>query len=317
MRLALIVPRRPGRTSGNSVTAARWARRLTELGHEVDVVDGGPPPGDADVLVALHARRSAAAVRAWGTDRPVVVALTGTDLYADLPGDPDARASVEAADALVVLQRLAVDRLAGWDTRWADKARVIHQSVDGPIVPRDPDPTHFGVAVLAHLRDVKDPLLAAVAARALPATSRVRVDHAGAAHDARWAARARSEARRNPRYRWHGELDPPESRRLLARCRVLACTSRLEGGANVVTEAIAHGVPVVGTRIDGNVGILGADHPGLVEVGDAAGLAALFGRMERDGGFYRELEARSRELRHLTDPARERRGWADLLATLR
>jgi putative glycosyltransferase (TIGR04348 family) len=330
VRITIVTPRRPGASSGNDVTAARWRRRFEELGHTVEIIALTADEGDGfvvrdldlgtdpDLIVVIHARRCAAAVatsQATAPDRPVVVALAGTDLYGDLPEDADARAAIDTADHLVVLQAAAIERLAGFDPALAAKAHVVHQSVDGPIPPRR-EPEGFVVAVLAHLRDVKDPLLAARAAARLPAASRVRVVHAGAAHDDSWEAAARREERDNPRYRWLGELPREEARELLAGATVLACTSLLEGGANVVTEAIALGVPVVGTAIDGNRGLLGADYPGLVAVGDDEALSGLLGRLETDSGALAELQARVDALEGITAPAHERDAWLSVLSSL-
>ncbi len=323
MRISIISPRRPGASSGNDVTAARWARRFEELGHGVEIVPLTADQGegfvareldlgaDRDLAVVIHARRCAAAVatsRAQAPDRPVVVALAGTDLYADLPDDVDARAAIDEADRLVVLQADAIERLAGFDPALAAKAHVVHQSVDGP-TPERRVPDGFVVVVLAHLRDVKDPLLAARAAARLPESSTVRVVHAGAAHDDGWATAARREESDNPRYRWLGEITAAEARAWLAGATVLACTSRLEGGANVVTEAIAAGVPVVGTAIDGNRGLLGADYPALVPVGDDAALARLLARLETEPGALADLQRRIDALVDITEPAHERAGW--------
>ncbi len=328
MNVAVASPVRPGATSGNDVTAARWVRRLTELGHEVTDVPFDTAVDDAatvvagraneaDVVVALHARRCAPIVEAaleLRPDRPVVVGLAGTDLYRDLPDDADALGTITTADRLVVLQAAAVGRLAEWSPALAAKTHVVHQSVDPPLPSRPLNrPTAFTVVVLAHLREVKDPLLAARATRLLPESSTVRIDHAGMVHDELWAARARREADENPRYHWHRELRRPDALGLLARADVLACTSRLEGGANVVTEAIALGVPVVGTRIDGNTGLVGDDYPALVPVGDAQALAELFLELESDAAVYADLEARVADRRHLTEPANERAEWAAVL----
>ena len=122
--------------------------------------------------------------------------------------------------------------------------------------------------------------------------------------------------RRNDRYRWHGPLDRDGARRLLATADVLACTSKLEGGANVVSEAIAHGVAVVGTDIGGNRGLLGNDHPGLVDVGDHQTLAKLFERLDADRSALDELTQRSVERRWMIDPAHERRQLSAVLDQL-
>jgi putative glycosyltransferase (TIGR04348 family) len=330
VRISIVTPRRPGASSGNDVTSARWARRFAELGHRVEVIALTAQEGerfvvrdldlgrDPDIVVVIHARRCAAAVatsRALAPERPVVVALAGTDLYSDLPDDADARAAIDAADRLVVLQDAALNRLAGFDPSLAAKAHVVHQSVDARTpVRREPD--DFIVVVLAHLRDVKDPLLAAHAVARLPESSTVRVVHAGAAHDDAWAASARREDRDNPRYLWVGEISGAEAGELLAGATVLACTSLLEGGANVVTEAIAAGVPVVGTAIDGNRGLLGDDYPGLVPVGDDEALADLFGRLETEPGALAELQSRVDDLAQITEPAHERDAWRAVLAAL-
>lgn len=300
--------------SGNRVTALRWAKRLRELGFRVDVVeqwDGSP----CEVLIALHALRSHPSIARHAEshpDRLRVVALTGTDIYAD-PIAPEALSSIEMAGRVVVLQPEALSRLPAAALA---KARVIRQSATAPVTKhRISGLGALEVVVLAHLRPVKDPLLAADAVAALPASSAVRVVHLGSAPDAAWRDRAeRAMATSGGRWLWLGEKSRLETLRILAGADVCALTSVNEGGANVVTEAIACGVPVLSTRIDGSVGILGADHPGYFATGDAAALADLLGRCERDAGFLQALRARSLELRPIVEPARERDAWRELVA---
>lgn len=319
MRIEIVTPAPPGSHHGNRVTAQRWAEVLTDLGHRTAVTTewSGEP---VDTLIALHALRSAAAVRAFTAahpDRPVVVALTGTDLYRDLAGSAKAQQTIESADALVVLQGLAGNAVPA---SLRDRAHVIHQSVVVSPAPDDaaPDdvPDGFEVLLLAHLRAVKDPFLVAEATRLLPGGSRVRVTHLGAALDPGTGERARTEAAANPRYRWLGDVPREQALHRLVTSRLLVLTSRLEGGANAVSEALAASVPVLSTRVDGSVGLLGDDYPGYVEVGDAAGLARLLERAEADPAFLAALTARVRARRGLVDPQRERRGWAELLAGL-
>jgi putative glycosyltransferase (TIGR04348 family) len=279
----------------------------------------------ADLLIALHASKSARSVerfRAGHPDRPVVLALTGTDLYPDLATCGVERTVLEMADRFVVLQPLAVDQLP---PHLRSRARVIYQSVTlPPGAPASGEPQRLGsrsgtfdAVVLAHLRPVKDPLLAAAAARLLPEDSPVRVRHAGAVIDRDLGHAAERESRVNPRYEWLGEIPRPAALRLLAAGRLLLLTSRHEGGANAVSEALAVGVPVLGTRIPGTTGLLGAGYPGYFPVGDAAALAGLLERAARDdGGLYTDLRRRCARLRPLTDPARERDAWRRLIAEL-
>lgn len=323
MRVLVVSPKPRGSRTGNDVTSRRWSDHLRALGHEAAVRNRYPPEGRApfggaepEMLVALHARRSAGSVSRWRekrSGRPLVVALTGTDLYRDLEASPDARDSVRAADRLIVLQGKALERLS---PAAREKAHVIHQSVEPP----DPlPPTRedvFEVSLLCHMRPVKDPLRAAEAARLLPEASRIEIVHAGRALHDDLGARARREERENPRYRWVGELSRGDALRLLARSRLMVLTSRLEGGANVVTEALACGTPVITSRIDGSMGLLGERYPGQFPVGDTEALARMLRRAETDAAFYDSLRAACGERAELADPARERAGWADLLGAL-
>jgi glycosyltransferase involved in cell wall biosynthesis len=114
-----------------------------------------------------------------------------------------------------------------------------------------------------------------------------------------------------------GDLSREQALRLLAGSHLLAVTSLLEGGANVVSEAIAAAVPVLSTRIPGSVGILGQDYPGYFPAGDTQALARLLQQAETDPAFYADLKRRTRDLKPLVDPQRERASWRALLAGLR
>jgi putative glycosyltransferase (TIGR04348 family) len=318
LRILLVCPAAPGSLSGNRVTAIRWTRILRSLGHRVRIAsdyDDAP----TDLLVALHARWSAKATRAFRRThptRPLVLALTGTDLYHDMKQRRAARValSLTLADRLIVLQPRAVSALP---PRLRSRARVIYQSAESPRRRPRPSGRHFDVCVLSHLRPVKDPLRPAIAARALPADSRIRIVHAGRALSRAMAARARAEAARNPRYRWLGELSRGRARRLLARSRLLVLPSRLEGGANVIGEAAVCGVPVLATRVDGSVGLLGRRYPGFFPVDDTVALRRLLRRAETEQRFLIRLERAVRQRASAFRPANERRAWRRLLTELR
>jgi glycosyltransferase involved in cell wall biosynthesis len=320
VRIAIASPFRPAEHSGNDVTAKRWALRCRNLGHDVDVV-GYIEDTDVDeaqeqvlrgvdMLIVLHARRGVTVGRWWRTHRPddpLVVGLAGTDLYMDMPDHAGAMDLVAAADHVIVLQEAAVDRVIDLVPSVSDRVTVVHQSVDIELPERQPPHDEFVVVVLAHLREVKDPLMAARAVRELPDESRIVVRHGGAAHDSTWSARASEEHTTNHRYQWLGGLERPEALSLLASASVLACTSLFEGGANVVTEALAMGIPVVGTRIDGNTGLLGADYPGLVEVADDLGLRDLLLRLEASDSALELLTRLVAGRKHVTEAAGESR----------
>src|SRR5262245_4977693 len=317
MNIAIITPAPPGSRKGNRVTALRWRRLLQQLGHRVIIrqeYDGER----CDLLIALHARRSFAAVERFQRaypDRPVIVALTGTDLYEEIHTDPTAQRALDVAWRLIVLQPLGIRELP---KALRSKARVIYQSAESPARWKGaPRKDRFEVCVLGHLRPVKDPFRTAQAARLLPASSRIHVVHLGAALSPEMGQQARAEIAANPRYRWLGDLPRAKALRILARSRLLVQTSLLEGGANTLSEAIVLSVPVMSSRIPDSVGLFGADYPGEFPVGDTRALAALLHRAETDRRFYQALSLWCRRLRPLFAPRRELASWRQLLRELR
>ncbi len=317
MHILVITHALSGPWTGNRTTAARWVSLLTELGHQVDLAESYD--GQAtDLMVALHARRSHPSILRYRQERPkaaLVVALTGTDVYRDIDSDEDARASVDAATRLVVLQPMAIDRLPA---HVRHRARTIYQSIGECLPQLQKSPTaredeFFDVCVLAHLREVKDPFRPAEAVRLLPPSSRIRILHAGAALSEAMGQRAERESRENPRYRWLGELPPDEARALIANSRALILCSVLEGGANVVTEAIAARTPVICSRVAGSMGLLGAHYGGFFEVGDTEEAARLLGRLENDADYFATLTEHVAGLQPMVSREREREAWRRLL----
>jgi putative glycosyltransferase (TIGR04348 family) len=316
LKIRIVQPGLQQLTTGNSVTARRWAAILRGLGHRVSA--GSEWTGQpCDLLVALHARKSHASItrfREAHPGKPLVVALTGTDLYRDVRSSKPAQASLACASRLVVLQPCGV---AALPAKYRRKTGVIRQSARCPGGSPAARGDLFEVCVLSHLRRVKDPFRTARAARLLPASSRIRILHAGEALEPGMAAKARAHERASARYRWLDALPRAQALRLLGRSRLLVLTSRIEGGANVVAEALACGVPIISSRIDGILGTLGRDYPGYFRVGDTRGLAKLLRRFETDAVFHRALARHCRRLMPLVDPARERRSWKALLNGLR
>ena len=293
----------------------RWRRILRELGHEVrvaDAYDGSP----TDLMIALHAWRSAESIhrfRALYPDRPLIVALSGTDIYEYIARDPaPVLHSLACADRLLALQDLVRRRVP---MRFRSKLRVLHQSAP-PLSPGRKSMRSFDVAVIGHLRPVKDPMRAALAARRLPASSRMRIVHYGAAENPRWAAAAKAEMARNPRYVWRSDRPRAEVRRLLGRARVMVLSSRSEGGANVISEAVAAKVPILASRIDGSVGLLGRDYPGYFPIGDTVALARLLHRVESDPPYLSRLQRAIARRALLFRPAREKAAWKKLIREL-
>lgn len=302
MRIALVTPAGPGTRNGNRHTALRWAAFLRNAGHRVDISMQWPGTA-ADVMLALHARRSHQSIRAFPRDKPLVLALTGTDVYRDIHESAQARESLARADRLIVLQPKAADELA---RPLREKVHVVVQS-SATRLGHEPVKGHFRVCVIGHLRAEKDPLriVAALPYIDLP----IEVIHLGAALD-----RQLIPETDDARYRWLGSVPHARALKWLASSHVMVISSRMEGGANVVCEALRIGVPVIASRISGNIGLLGASYPAYFPVEADRALARLVARAASDAGFYRRLKAHVRKLRRSVAPQAEARA---LLAAMR
>ncbi len=315
MHIILITPAPAQSLAGNRATAVRWAHILRSLGHRVDIVTEYAGQ-DADLMIALHAWRSADAVQQFAESyphRPIIVAITGTDAYRFIHSHPETTLqSIRLADHLVGLHDLISNTLPE-DQR--HKMHVIYQSAQ-PISTRRPYSRYFHVAVLGHLREEKDPLRPALAARKLPASSRIQVHQYGKAHTPDWAAAAIAEMQSNSRYTWHGELAHHQIRKVYQRTNLLVLPSRMEGGANVISEAVVARVPVIASNIDGSVGLLGNDYPGYYPVEDETALAERLGRAEQDPVFYQALQQACVARQSLFTSAIETSRWSELLSKL-
>jgi putative glycosyltransferase (TIGR04348 family) len=304
MRIALVTPAGPGTRNGNRHTALRWAAFLRDAGHRVSVALEWAGE-DCDAMLALHARRSHASLKKFPRDKPLVLALTGTDVYRDIHESAEARQSLELADRLIVLQPKAAEEL---QARLRRKVGVVVQSASTRLRHR-PVKGKFRVCVIGHLRAEKDPLRMLRALRFLSAEMPVEVIHLGAALDP--ALMPNTE---DPRYRWLGSVPHARALRWLASSHVMVISSRMEGGANVVCEALRIGVPVLASRISGNVGLLGSRYAGYFPVENERTLARLVTRAMTEPGYYRRLKAQVAALRNKVAPEVEARA---LLAVMR
>jgi putative glycosyltransferase (TIGR04348 family) len=260
--------------------------------------------GGEDVLIALHARKSYASIEKFRAARPgapLIVVLTGTDLYRDIRTDPDARRALDLASRLVVLQERGLRELA---RRHHHKTRIIYQSADVRL-RHAPPVRRFRVAVIGHLRMEKDPFRAALALARLPERRDVEVVHFGAALTPDMRKAAERWMKREPRYRWLGSKPHGETMHWLARSHMLVVSSVMEGGANVICEAARIGVPVLASRVSGNIGMLGSDYDGYFALSDDKALARLLERAARDSKYYRVLKRAVLARRQLFAPSAE------------
>ena len=299
--------------NGNWQTARRWARMLRPA-YRVRLTAQWAA-GDEALMIALHARRSAASIVAWRAthpQRPLLLALTGTDLYRDIDTDPGAQHSLAMADMLVVLNELGAQRLP---VGLRPKCRVLLQSARARrTLPKTPH--HLRAVMVGHLRDEKDPRTYFEAARLLAHRTDILFDHVGAALVPALGAQASALAAAQANYRWLGALPHAAARRRIQAAHVLVHPSRMEGGAHVVIEAIRSGTPVLASRIAGNTGLLGADYAGLFEAGDAPTLASLLERARDDPDMLPGLQRQIAQRSPLFDPEAESATLHRLVAEL-
>jgi putative glycosyltransferase (TIGR04348 family) len=311
-RISIVTPARPGTRNGNRHTAGRWAGFLREAGHRVAVRNqwAGEP---CDLLLALHADRSHASVagfRKQNPDKPLVVTLTGTDLYRDLPRSRKARDSLRMADRLIVLQE---DALRLLDSSSRKKARIVYQSAR-PSFKHAPPKTPFRVAVIGHLREEKDPFRAALALAHL--MQDMEVVQIGDALAPEFKLKATELMGRDRRYRWLGGRTHTQALAWIARSHLLVVSSVMEGGANVISEAARIGTPVLASRMSGNVGMLGRNYPGYFPLFDQRTLAQLLLEASKRQVFYRKLKNALRSRRPLFAPSAERRALRGVIQEL-
>ena len=315
MKILIQTPAAKGSRKGNRITARRWAKIFRELKHQVDIkskVQSNEKYQQYDILIALHAVKSAKVIKAFAAENPdakIFLALSGTDIY-EPAHSKIVRASMAIADRVIVLNEDLVSRLPKTQQHKTD---VILQSALPPSSRSPALKRNFEVVVAGHLRPVKDPFLAADATNHLPVTSKILVTHIGKSLSSRMKTTALELTRSNARYRWIGERSHGQSKRLIARARLLVVTSKIEGGSAVISEALVAGTPLLATRISGNVGLLGNKYPGLFRVGDGRQLSRLMDKAESDAVFYRRLASECRKLASKFSYAKEKAIWKRLL----
>ena len=313
VKAVLVSPATAQANNGNWHTAYRWAQFLSDhcdiallpqwpAGSEKDPATDPNPP---QLMLALHARRSASSIHTWARacpNKPLIVVLTGTDLYRDIVHDAAAQRSLDMATHLVVLQDAG---LASLPEAWRRKARVIYQSAPR-LKPAVKSTRTFRALMVGHLRDEKDPLTFMRAA-CHDFSAGVGFDQIGMPLDAALGEAAQATAARTPRYRWLGELPRAVTRQHIKRAHALVSCSHMEGGAHVILEAVQSGTPVLASRIDGNIGMLGEDYAGYFELGNDAELAALVQRCASHRDFLAHLQKQCQQRAPLFEPPEEKR----------
>jgi len=324
VKIAIATPAPRASRVGNRVTAERWRSLLKVLDHDVSLVDVSLADEticpDADLLIALHARKCFPVVRQFKdrfTHRPAIVALAGTDLSEDLTSlGPRREQALEALSLAQIIVGLHPLVRAELPREFHDRLEIILQSARSLAHPPPKIRRFLSMVVVGHLRPIKDPFLPARAGRTLPARSRIRIDHYGAALCSKMLEAARSSMESDRRYSWRGEKPRGVVRQAIARAHALIHPSLAEGGANTVGESLVLGTPVLASAIPGNSSLLGNDYPGLFATGDRVALSRLLQRFEGDSSYRDELQRRCSELALRHQPEAELDRWRSVLSQL-
>jgi putative glycosyltransferase (TIGR04348 family) len=240
------------------------------------------------------------------------VVLTGTDLYRDIKQDPQAQQSLGWAHRLIVLQPAG---LAELPTKFQNKTRVLFQSTTTRQTLLKTN-RHVRAVMVGHLRSEKSPQTFFEAATLLAERRDIELRHIGGEHDQVLAQQAHDTAAKHPNYQFLGARSHEQTRRYIQRSHVLVHPSVMEGGAHVIMEAICSGVPVLASRIAGNIGMLGEDYAGFFTTGDAHELAKLLIRFREDASFAAQLQMQCGQRAYLFEAARERSGLITIVQDL-
>ena len=313
-RVIIVSPALASANNGNWQTAKRYANMLATT-CTVRIVKEWDGARTDDVLIALHARRSYSSIAAWFAQRGsegLCVVLTGTDLYRDIKQDPQAQQSLAWARSLIVLQPAGLAELS---TKFQDKTRVLFQSTTSRQTLLKTS-RHVRAVMVGHLRSEKSPQTFFDAAALLAKRGDIELRHIGGEHDQGLAQQAHDTAAQYPNYQFLGARSHEQTRRYIQRSHVLVHASVMEGGAHVIMEAVCSGVPVLASRIAGNIGMLGGDYAGFFTTGDARELARLLVRFREDSSFAAQLQRQCVQRANLFEAARERSGLITIVENL-
>jgi putative glycosyltransferase (TIGR04348 family) len=313
-RVVIVSPALASANNGNWQTAKRYASMLATT-CTVRIVKEWEGVQSDELMIALHARRSYSSIAAWHAERGyegLCVVLTGTDLYRDIQQDPQAQQSLMWAKVLIVLQAAGVAELPA---SLREKAQVLFQSTSTrqTLVKTN---RRVRAVMVGHLRAEKSPQTFFEAAVLLAERNDIELRHIGGEQDQTLAQQAHDTAAQYPNYQFLGARSHEQTRRYIQRSHVLVHASVMEGGAHVIMEAICSGVPVLASRIAGNIGMLGEDYAGFFTVGDARELARLLVRFREDPSFAAQLQMQCAQRAYLFEAARESSGLITIVENL-
>jgi glycosyltransferase involved in cell wall biosynthesis len=318
-RFAFAVPGDLATPTGGYAYDRRMIAELGDLGWQIDLLDlgeGFPWPDETTRATARTRLLSTPAGRcivvdglALGVLPEAASQLAGRNPLLALVHHPlalESGLSLKQADALRASERAALAAVRGVIVTSAAIARLVTSEYGVPAEritvarpgsdPARPAPgSRDGVVRLLSVgavvpRKGYDVLIAAMATltdlswRLTIAGDRTRDRNAAAQLDADIARHALGDRIVTP-----GAISPQRLEALYAEADMFVLASHFEGYGMAYAEAIAHGLPVIGTRAGAIPDTVPPDASLLVEPGDAPALATALRRIIGDAGLRRRL----------------------------
>ena len=321
LEIAMVLPEDAPVGSGNRVSAGRWSAMLRAGGHRVRELEAPGQHADyagLDLWIGLHAERSSSSLDLALTRAPglrAITVLTGTDLNREGGPSESTQDQLDRSNRLVILNKSA-RRLVPEPLQ--DRVRYLPQVPTGidPIPVRQA-PTAT-LAMLGHLRPVKDPEVVLRALENLPRGLGLRVLHAGKPLCAE-LEQACLNASRNPSlpYQYLGPVDRTAALGILAESQGLLLPSRSEGGASVLSEALLTGRAVISSDAPGITSFLPDDYSGTFAIGDDRQLGERLERFATDAEWRHQLTELCASAGEQLRGFDEARGWLELVCELK
>lgn len=311
--ILIVTPFLADANNGNWRTAQRWQKLLTPQYRPIVTSDATAIPDRPALAIVLHARRgheSLLQLRERFPQLPLMLVLTGTDLYGDMARSAEAQESLNMADAVIVLQEDAIRFVPSAARR---KTHVVFQSAPS-LVPAAKPQGRLDCVVVGHLRAEKSPETIFDLVPLLRPDEPIHITHIGNGLDEALAARA--SVLKSARYHWVGGLPHGLTRAAIKRSHLLIHPSRIEGGANVIAEAVTAGTAVVASQMSGNVGMLGGRYDGYFPVGDTHGLLAILRKALAEPNYLSRLNTACKARAPLFDAREEARRLTGLTEML-
>ncbi|WP_020677713.1 GPMC system family 4 glycosyltransferase [Geopsychrobacter electrodiphilus] len=315
MNLLIIIPRQP-HTTGNHVSASRFALSLSHRGWQIriiEVAENEPAPilealqSPPDIVLLLHAYRSG---KPWllsqaQFDIPYAVLLTGTDLNRDLNNPERAliiNRTLTGASAVIVQNPIAFSGLQETNNPWIAKLKLLPPGI---VLGAAGYPLRSNLGLSAEdllmlhpgsLRPVKGSLeLAKMARGLLKCTPNLHLAFCGPVLDTEYAAQFFAALQMQPRTYYLGEIPYAAMPDVLLQSDLILNNSTSEGVPNALVEAASLGRPILARNIPGNASVVRPEDNGLV--------------------FDDDLDFERQALRLITEPTlRQRLSRPDLLS---